>query len=192
MSSLPDPISQIEAIVDSSQKERKALDKQLGSTIVMDKSFLLLAGAVLVVALCLVLEHSQGVRGLEALLYTDVAKAQQTTIASRIFLILSSVGVIGLGAATLITQKWVVACIAWAVSSISLVYGFLAMWLRQSARGANPDAEVFGGPAVGMYMAWFGVAVAVVALTTMVWKKSSAHQDLEKQLLGRETSTENS
>lgn len=141
-----------------------------------------LGSAVLIVLLAgaLALPHSAGVRGLDVLFFTDVAREQQTSLPSHVFVLLYSVGTIVFGAAMILTQKWWAAGIAWGSSCVGVVYGVLAIWLRQSGRGPNPDFQNFGAPGIGLYVSVILLAALSLALAGVLWARVPEQRELEE------------
>ena len=133
----------------------------------------LLAGA-------LSLPHSAGVRGLDVLFFTDVASEQETSLPSHLFVLLYSVGTILFGGIMVITQRWWAAGIAWGASCVAVVYGVLAIWLRQSGRGPNPDFVGFGAPGIGMYLSEFLVFALALTLAGVLWARTPEQRTLEE------------
>ena len=176
----PDPIQGILDVTRAAESETRARDRLLGSTLVIGKAYLASAVFVALLAGALLLPHSDGVRGLDVLFFTPVAAEQQTSLPSHVFVLLYSVGSILFGAVMILTQKWWAAGIAWAASCVSAVYGVLAIWLRQSGRGPNPDFEGFGAPGIGLYLSEFLVLALAITLAAVLWARSPAQRALEK------------
>ena len=176
----PDPI---EGIMESSRtvdSELRRRDRRLGHTLVIGRAYLASAVLIVLLAAALALPHSSGVRGLDVLFFTDVAREQQTSLPSHVFVLLYSVGTILFGAVMILTQKWWAAGIAWCASCVATVYGVLAIWLRQSGRGPNPDFQDFGAPGIGLYVSWFLVAALVMALAGVLWARVPEQRELEE------------
>lgn len=182
----PDPIQGIKDATTAAESDMRDRDRRLGRTLVIGKPYLASAVLVFLLAGALALPHSEGVRGFDVLFFTDVAQQQQTSLPSHLFVLLYSVGTIGFGALMIMTQKWWAAGIAWGASCISVVYGVLAIWLRQSGRGANPDFEGFGAPGIGMYISEILVFGLALTLAGVVFARTPEQQDLEDAARGKE------
>lgn len=176
----PDPIQGIMDATTATESEMRDRDRRLGRTLVIGRPYLISAVLVFLLAGALALPHSDGVRGFDVLFFTDVAQEQQTSLPSHIFVLLYSVGTIVFGALMIMTQKWWAAGIAWGASCIAVVYGVLAIWLRQSGRGANPDFEDFGAPGIGMYVSQLLVFGLALSLAGVVFARTSEQKDLQE------------
>lgn len=176
----PDPIQGIMDATTATESEMRDRDRRLGRTLVIGRPYLISAVLVFLLAGALALPHSDGVRGFDVLFLTDVAQEQQTSLPSHIFVLLYSVGTIVFGALMIMTQKWWAAGIAWGASCIAVVYGVLAIWLRQSGRGANPDFEDFGAPGIGMYVSQLLVFGLALSLAGVVFARTSEQKDLQE------------
>ncbi|PAY24999.1 hypothetical protein CEY15_00570 [Dietzia natronolimnaea] len=181
----PDPI---EGILESStvNSELRQKDRVLGHTLVIGKAYLASALLIVLLAAALVLPHSDGVRGLDVLFFTEAARAQETSLPSHVFVLIYSVGAILFGAVMIITQKWWAAGVAWGASCVAAVYGMLAIWLRQSGRGPDPDFRDFGAPGIGMYVSVILVLLLVMTLAGVLWARTPEQQELEDSLRHRE------
>lgn len=178
--SRPDPIEGILEVTRSAESERRRKDQALGRTLVIGRAYLASAVLVFLLAGALVLPHSAGVRGLDVLFFTDAAQEQETSLPSHLFVLLYSVGSILFGAIMVITQKWWAAGIAWGASCVAVVYGVLAIWLRQSGRGPNADFVGFGAPGIGLYLSEFLVLGLALALAGVLWARVPEQRLLEE------------
>lgn len=175
----PDPIEGIMEVTEAAESEMRDKDRVLGRTLVIGRAYLASAVLLVLLAAALALPHSAGVRGFDVLFFTDVAEQQQTSLPSFVFVLLCSVGSILFGGVMVMTQKWWAAGIAWGTSCVAVVYGVLAIWLRQSGRGPNPDFEGFGGPGIGMYLSVILVFGLAVTLAGVVWARLPEQRSLE-------------
>ena len=176
----PDPIAGIMEVTRNAESEMRDRDRVLGRTPVIGRAYLASAVLIVLLAVALALPHSEGVRGLDVLFFTDVAREQYTTLPSHLFVLLYSVGTIAFGAAMIMTQKWWAAGIAWSATCVSAVYGVLAIWLRQSGRGPNPDVQDFGGPGIGLYVSEIIVFALVITLASVLWARTPEQITLEE------------
>lgn len=176
----PDPIEGIMEVTRAAESDVRRQDRVLGRRLVIGKAYLASAVLIVLLAGALALPHSEGVRGLDVLFFTDVAQAQQTTLPSQLFVLLYSVGTILFGGIMVITQKWWAAGIAWSASCVAVVYGVLAIWLRQSGRGPDPDFVGFGGPGIGMYLSEILVFALALTLAGVLWARVPEQRSLEE------------
>lgn len=176
----PDPIAGIMEVTQNAESELRDRDRLLGRTLVIGRAYLASAVLIVLLAVSLALPHSEGVRGFDVLFFTDVSREQYTTLPSHLFVLLYSVGTIGFGAVMIMTQKWWAAGIAWSATCVSAVYGVLAIWLRQSGRGPNPDVQDFGAPGIGLYLSWFIVFALVIMLASVLWARTPEQIQLEE------------
>ncbi len=175
----PDPIKGIMESSRTVDSEFRRRDRVLGHTLVIGKAYLASAFLIVLLAAALALPHSEGVRGLDVLFFTEVAREQQTSLPSHVFVLLYSVGTILFGGMMILTQKWWAAGIAWGASCVATVYGMLAIWLRQSGRGPNPDFQNFGAPGVGLYVSVILVLLLVMTLAGVLWARTPQQRELE-------------
>lgn len=175
----PDPIAEIHAETARVESDLRNKDRLLGRNLVVGRAYLAATVLIVLLAGALALPHSDGVRGLDVLFFTDAAGDQQTSLPSHVFVLLYSVGTILFGAVMILTQKWWAAAVAWSATCVAAVYGVLAIWLRQSGRGPDPDFVGFGGPGIGLYVSEILVLLLVGVLAVVLWGKSSEQRDLE-------------
>lgn len=180
----PDPIEGILNVTRAAESEARAKDRILGSTLVVGRAYLASAVLIVILAGALALPHSSGVRGLDVLFFTDVAGQQETSLPSHVFVLLYSAGTILFGGVMILTQKWWAAGIAWSTSCVAAVYGVLAIWLRQSGRGPDPDFVGFGGPGVGIYLSELLVLALVAVLGAVLWGRSPEQRTHEQNTRG--------
>lgn len=176
----PDPIAGIMEVTRQAESEMRQKDRVLGRTLVIGKPYLASVVLIVLLAMALLLPHSSGVRGFDVLFFTDVASAQETSLPSHLFVLLYSVGTIFFGALMIITQKWWAAGIAWCATCVAAVYGVLAIWLRQSGRGADPDFVGFGGPGIGIYLSEILLFLLIGALAGVLWSRTPEQRELEE------------
>ncbi|HMT50748.1 hypothetical protein [Dietzia sp. UBA5065] len=176
----PDPIAGIMDVTRNAESELRRRDRALGRTLVIGKAYLASAVLIVLLAAALALPHSAGVRGLDVLFFTEVAREQETSLPSHVFVLLYSVGTIVFGAMMILTQKWWAAGIAWGASCVAAVYGVLAIWLRQSGRGPNPDFPQFGAPGIGLYLSEILVLALVMTLAGVLFARVPEQFDVEE------------
>lgn len=176
----PDPIAGIMEVTQKAESDLRNKDRVLGRTLVIGKAYLVSAVLIVLLAGALALPHSAGVRGFDVLFFTEVAREQQTSLPSHLFVLLYSVGTILFGGTMILTQKWWAAGIAWSATCVAAVYGVLAIWLRQSGRGPNPDFENFGAPGIGLYISEILVFLLVGFLAAVLWARVPEQRELEE------------
>lgn len=176
----PDPIEGIMEVTEAAESDIRDKDRALGRTLVIGRAYLLSAVLVVLLAASLAFPHSDGVRGFDVLFFTEVAQQQQTSLPSFVFVLLCSVGSILFGGIMVMTQKWWAAAITWGSSCVAVIYGMLAIWLRQSGRGPNPDFEGFGGPGIGIYLSVILVLALALALAGVVWARVPEQRSVEE------------
>jgi len=179
-----DPIEGILDVTRAAESEARDTDRLLGSTLVVGRAYLVSAVLIVLLAAALALPHSTGVLGFDVLFGTETANAQETSLPSRVFVTLYSVGTIVFGVAMILTQRWWAAGVAWCATCIAAVYGLLAIWLRQSGRGPDADFVGFGGPGIGIYVSELLVLVLAVTLGLVLWSRSPEQRVHEKRLRG--------
>lgn len=182
----PDPIAGIMEVTRDAESEMRRRDRVLGRTLVIGRAYLASAALIVLLAVMLVLPHSAGVRGFDVLFFTDVASEQQTSLPSHVFVLLYSVGTIFFGAVMILTQKWWAAGIAWCATCVGAVYGVMAIWLRQSGRGADPDFQGFGAPGIGLYLSEIVLVLLIGTLAGVLWARTPEQSELEKVARKRE------
>ncbi|MGX1767992.1 Rv2732c family membrane protein [Dietzia sp. NPDC055343] len=176
----PDPIAGIMEVTRNAESEMRRKDRVLGRTLVIGRAYLASTVLIVILAAMLLLPHSDGVRGIDVLFFTDAAADQSTSLPSHIFVLLYSVGTIGFGALMILTQKWWAAGVAWSATCVSAVYGILAIWLRQSGRGPDPDFQGFGGPGIGMYLSEILLFLLIGTLAGVLWTRTPEQRQLEE------------
>lgn len=176
----PDPIAGIMEVTRNAESEMRRQDRILGRTLVIGPAYLASAVLIVLLAVLLLLPHSSGVRGFDVLFFTDMAQDQHTSLPSHVFVLLYSVGSIGFGAVMILTQKWWAAGVAWSATCVAAVYGILAIWLRQSGRGPDPDFQGFGGPGIGMYLSEIVLFLLIGTLAGVLWARTPEQRKLEE------------
>ena len=129
-------------------------EEKAASTVDMGVKRWVLAAAVAIYVVALFLPFVGGASLWQALAVTDAAKDAQTALTEYVFAWISLIGVGVLTTLAVVTQRFALAVPAWMVTTVSLVYSVLGIWLRNSnasgisrgpARGS--DRGVYGVPA---------------------------------------------
>jgi hypothetical protein len=139
---------------------------------------LVVAVTVLVLLGSFSLPHAGAANGWEVLSFGPDAGAEDIALPSRIFVWLALVfgGVCSILA--LLTRKWVLAWLALAGSAVSIVFGMLSIWSRQTL----PADSTAAGPGFGVVLAWFAVMVLTFHWTRVVWARTSLQLAAEEKL----------
>ncbi|MFD3812902.1 hypothetical protein [Rhodococcus sp. NPDC058639] len=139
---------------------------------------MVVAIAVLVLLGAFALPHAGSANGWEVLAFAPDAVTQEIALPSRLFvwfaLIFGALGSI----LALLTRKWVLAWVTLAGSSVTLVFGMLSIWTRQTL----PVESVAGGPGFGVVLGWFAMMVIVFHWARVVWARTSAQLEAESDL----------
>lgn len=167
-----DPRSQGEVGPGPAELARK--EKILARRVTLGKlRFLLIAAFVLFLA-ALVLPFTEGARGFDVLLFTEVSTAAGVTLAERVFVILMSLGV-GLGnAVLLLTRRTWVSHAAWIVTGIGLFYSVFALWMQQTQPGG-------GSSGIGMYVGAASVILGTIGLSGIILRRDPAQAAVAEQ-----------
>ena len=78
----------------------------------------------------------------------------------------------------LLTRRWVLAWLALAGSAVSVVFGVLSIWTRQTL----PVDSTAAGPGFGLILAWFAVVVLSFHWSRVVWARTSVQLAAEQEL----------
>lgn len=175
-----DPIAGIMEVTRQAESDLRREDRMLGRTLVIGKGYVASLVLIALLTVALLLPHSAGVMGLDVLFFTEAAQSQETSLPSHVFVLLYAVGTIGFGAVMILTQKWWAAGIAWCATCVSAVYGVLAIWLRQSGRGVDPNFVGFGAPGIGMYLSEILLVLLAGTLAAVLWSRTPEQRQLEE------------
>ncbi|MGV9747193.1 Rv2732c family membrane protein [Rhodococcus zopfii] len=166
-----DPMNEVRA--DLEQAERK-----IAGEIDPGVRALVVAVAVMVLLGSFSLPHAGAANGWEILSFGPDAVAEDIALPSRIFVWLALVfgGVCSILA--LLTRRWVLAWLALAGSAVSIVFGMLSIWTRQTL----PVDSTASGPGFGLVLAWFAVMVLTFHWARVVWARTSLQLAAEEEL----------
>lgn len=158
--------------------ELRAAEREVASGIDPGARAMFVAIAVLVLLGSLSLPHAGAANGWEVLSGAPDAVAEEIGFPSRLFtwfaVIFGGVGSI----LALVTRKWAVAWIAVAGSAVTIVFGMLAIWSRQTL----PVDSTAAGPGIGLVLGWFAIMVIVFHWCRVVWARTSAQLEAEAEL----------
>ena len=167
---VPDPIEEY-------QKDFEAAEKKVAGEIDPGMRAVVVAVCVLVLLLSFTLPHTGSVNGWDVLVGDQDAIDEYVKLPSRIFVWLALVfgGVFSILA--LVTRRWVLAWIALAGTAVSVVFGMLAIWSRQTL----PAAEASGsGPGFGLVLGWIAVIVLTFHWIKVVWTRTAVQLAAEE------------
>lgn len=132
-------------------------EKTAASTVDMGARRWVLAAAAALYLVAMVLPFVGDASGWQVLAATGAAKDAQTAITEYVFAWISLIGVGILTTLAVVTQRFAITVPAWMVTTVSLVFSVLGVWLRNSS-----GLGISRGP--GYYLAILCV-VAVVFTT---------------------------
>ena len=149
-------------------------EKKAASTVDMGAKRWVLAAAVAIYLVALFLPFVGGASLWQVLAATDVAKDAQTAITEYVFAWISLVGVGILTTLAVVTQRFALALPAWMVTTVSLVYSVLGIWLRNSnASGINR------GP--GYYLVVLAVVIVVFTVFPLILSRNEEQAAVAKK-----------
>jgi len=158
--------------------ELEAAEREVASVIDPGARAMFVAIAVLVLLGSFALPHAGAANGWEVLSSAPDAAAEEIGLPSRLFLWFALV-FSGLGSIlALVTRKWMPAWVALAGSAVTIVFGMLAIWSRQTL----PVESSAAGPGFGLLIGWFAVMVIVFHWARVVWSRTSAQLEAEAEL----------
>ena len=114
---------------------------------------LVIAVLVFILMVTMLLPHTGGARGLDALIGSDAAVSDGVALPSRVFTWFVLVFGVGFSMLALVARRWALAWVALAGSTVASFVGLLAVWSRQTA------PEPYPGPGIGLVVAWLAVIV---------------------------------
>lgn len=130
-----------------------------------------LAGCVALYAVALFLPFAGEASGWQILAVGGAARDAQTTIAEYLFAWFSLVGLGVLSTAALTTRRFTFAAVGWMVTTISLVFALMAVWLRRSSVAIDTE-----GHGLGIHLAILAVFVAVFAYIPVVTRRGEEQE----------------
>lgn len=149
-------------------------EKKAASTVDMGAKRWVLAAAVALYAVALFLPFVGGASLWQVLAATNAAKDAQTAVTEYIFAWISLVGVGVLTTLAVATQRFALAVPAWMVTTVSLVYSVLGIWLRNSnATGISR------GP--GYYLVLLAAVIVVFTVFPLILSRNEEQAAVAKQ-----------
>ncbi|UYP20612.1 hypothetical protein OED52_08880 [Rhodococcus sp. Z13] len=163
---------------DHRRAELEAAERKAAGVIDPGVRALVVAVAVLILLGSFALPHAGSANGWEVLTFSQDAAAEEIALPSRLFVWFALVFG-GLGSIiALVTGKWAAAWIALAGSAVSIIFGMLSIWSRQTL----PAESTAGGPGIGLVLGWFAIIVIVFHWCRVVWARTSAQLEAEARL----------
>lgn len=132
------------------------------------KPILLTCAAAVIVSLFLPFAGS--VPGWQFLSVSDAAYETGANIAEYLFVWFSLVGLGVLGAIAMLAKRYRVAAVGWVLTSMSLVFALLSVWLRNTTKLLDT------GHGAGFYIAVVAVLIAVFAFVPAIIRRSEREQ----------------
>lgn len=149
-------------------------EKTAASTVDMGAKRWVLAAACALYAAALFIPFVGGVSGWQVLFASDAATQAHTAITEYVFAWSSLVGVGVLTSLAVASQRFALAVPAWMVSTVSLVFSILGIWLRNSS-----GVEVSRG--VGYYIAILAVVAVVFTVFPLILSRNDAQAAAAQQ-----------
>jgi len=140
-------------------------EKKAASTVDMGAKRWVLAAAVAIYLVALFLPFVGGASLWQVLAVTDAAKDAQTAITEYVFAWISLIGVGVLTTLAVATQRFALAVPAWMVTTVSLVYSVLGIWLRNSNASG-----ISRGP--GYYLVLLAVVIVVFTAFPLILSRN--------------------
>ena len=140
-------------------------EKKAASTVDMGAKRWVLAAAVAIYLVALFLPFVGGASLWQVLAATDAAEDAQTAITEYVFAWISLIGVGILTTLAVATQRFALAVPAWMVTTVSLVYSVLGIWLRNSNASG-----ISRGP--GYYLVVLAVVIVVCTVFPLILSRN--------------------
>ncbi|MEE2031080.1 hypothetical protein Q8814_02935 [Rhodococcus sp. CC-R104] len=166
-----DPMNEVRA-------DLEAAERKIASEIDPGARAMFVAIAVLILLVSFSLPHAGAANGWDVLAFSPDATAEEIALPSRIFVWLAAVFGALASMLALLTRKWTVAWLALAGSAVSIVFGMLSVWSRQTLP-VDSDAA---GPGVGIILGWITVMVLTFHWARVVWARTSVQLAAEEKL----------
>lgn len=161
-----------------SRAQLEAQEKRIAAEIDPGSRAMFVAVGVLVLLGAFSLPHAGAANGWEVLAFAPDAGEENIALPSRIFAWFAIVfGAFG-SILALVTRKWFIAWTAVAGCAVSIIFGMLAVWSRQTL----PEGSGASGAGIGLFLAWFAIIVLTFHWVRVVWARTSAHLEAEAEL----------
>ncbi len=150
-------------------------EKIAAAEVAMGAKRWVLAACVAVYLVALLLPFAGGVPGWQILALTDASRDARTTLTEYIFVWTSFLGLGVLTTLAVALRRFTVAVPAWMLTTVSLVFSVLGIWLRNQSA---PETS----RGIGYYLAALAVLVAVFTLFPVILSRSEEHKAAAEEL----------
>ncbi len=164
--------------MDEVRADLEAAERKIAGEIDPGARALVVAVGVLVLLGSFSLPHAGAANGWEVLSFAPDATAESIALPSRIFVWLALVFGSIFAIRARATRRWVLAWLALAGSAVSIVFGMLSIWTRQTLPVGDPGA----GPGIGLILGWFAVMVLTFHWAKVVWTRTALQLAAEAEL----------
>ena len=149
-------------------------EKEAASSVVMGTKRWVLAAAAALYLVAVFLPFAGGASLWQVLAATEAAKAAQTALTEYLFAWISFIGVAVLTTLAVLTQRFAVAVPAWMVTTVSLVFSVLGIWLRNSNSSGI-------GRGAGYYLAILAVVIVVFTIFPLILSRNEEQAAVAEQ-----------
>lgn len=149
-------------------------EKEAASSVVMGAKRWVLAAAAALYLVAVFLPFVGDASLWQLLAATEAAKAAQTALTEYLFAWISFIGVAVLTTLAVLTQRFAVAVPAWMVTTVSLVFSVLGIWLRNSN-----SSGIGRGP--GYYLAILAVVIVVFTIFPLILSRNEEQAAVAEQ-----------
>lgn len=149
-------------------------EKTAASTVDMGAKRWVLAAAAVFYLVAMSLPFVGDASGWQVLAATGAAKEAQTAITEYVFAWISLIGIGILTTLAVVTQRFAITVPAWMVTTVSLVFSVLGIWLRNSS-----GLGISRGP--GYYLAMLCVVVVVFTTFPLILSRNASQTALARE-----------
>ncbi|OHF36613.1 hypothetical protein [Corynebacterium sp. HMSC074A01] len=149
-------------------------EKEAASSVVMGAKRWVLAAAAALYLVAVFLPFVGDASLWQLLAATEAAKAAQTALTEYLFAWISFIGVAVLTTLAVLTQRFAVAVPAWMVTTVSLVFSVLGIWLRNSNSSGI-------GRGAGYYLAILAVVIVVFTIFPLILSRNEEQAAVAEQ-----------
>lgn len=163
--------------IEDYRKDFDAVERKVAGEIDPGIRAVVVAVAVVVLLGSLTLPHSGVANGWEVLVYGPDAVEEAIALPSRLFVWFALVFGVVVSMVALLARRWALAWVALAGSAVSVIFGMLAIWTRQTP---PPGLDV-AGPGIGLALGWISVIVLTFHWLKVVWSRSALQLAAEEE-----------
>lgn len=156
----------------------EAAERRIASEIDPGARAMFVAVAVLVLLGSFALPHAGSANGWDVLSFAPDAVAEEIGLPSRIFVWFALIFGALCSMLALVTRKWVLSWLALAGSAVTIVFGMLSIWSRQTLPADSPAA----GVGIGILVGWFAMMVIAFHWARVVASRTIAQLEAERDL----------